>query len=314
VKSLAIFLNVFLVITLLIAVNPGCPKVENFQLSLNLLNCRALVNYNLPISIKIQKSVNLENYFEYLDSIVIKYDSLTAYNLSEHLLVKANHWIIDTLQNTDYYRMMARDSFVYNQKKLIVLPKGNTIVIPDSIKAKNILNSFEKIRIDVNIPEFKLRIFEDSIQLYEFPIRVGRNEKKYLKMSGRIQDLKTKTGEGSIVRHNRNPRYVNPLNNHEYFVTKRDDDRVTKLPQIPFVETEINGLRYGQLIHPTTNPETLGKAYSNGCIGTTEADAWIIYYYTPLGTQVRIRYDLDIINKAGDSISLEDIYGYKMKK
>jgi len=313
VKSLAIFLNVFLVITLLITLNLGCPIDENINLSLNLLNSKALVNYNLPISIKIQKSVNLENYFEYLDSIVIKYDSLTAYNLSEHLLVKANHWIIDTLQNTDYYRMMARDSFVYNQKKLIVLPKGNAIVIPDWIYAKKILNSFEKIKIDVNIPEFKLRIFEDSTQLYEFPVRVGRNEKKYLQMSGRIQDLKTKTGEGSIVRHNRNPRYVNPVNNHEYFVTKRDDNRVTKLPQIPFVETEINGLRYGQLIHPTTNPETLGKAYSNGCIGTKEADAWVIYYYAPIGTKIKIRYDLNVINKVGDSVNLKDIYRYKMK-
>ena len=122
-KSLAIFLNVFLVITLLITLKLSCPIDKNFNLSLNLLNSKALVKYNLPISIKIQKSVNLENYFEYLDSIVIKYDSLTAYDLSEHLLVRANPWIIDTLQNTDYYRMMARDSFVYNQKKLIVLPK-----------------------------------------------------------------------------------------------------------------------------------------------------------------------------------------------
>ena len=52
--------------------------------------------------------------------------------------------------------------------------------------------------------------------------------------------------------------------------------KVTKLPQIPFIETEINGIRNGQLIHPTTNPETLNKAYSNGCIGTKEADAWVI--------------------------------------
>ena len=149
--------------------------------------------------------------------------------------------------------------------------------------------------------------------LYEFPIRVGRDEKKHLEMSGRVQDLKTKTGDGRVVNHVRNPRYVNPVNNQEYFVTKRDDDRVTKLPQIPFIETEINGIRNGQLIHPTTNAVTLGKAYSNGCIGTNEADAWVIYYYAPVETKIKIRYDLRVVNEAGDSIVLKDIYGIKQK-
>jgi len=272
----------------------------------NILDSKAL--FYEPFNINVSKDITVENYFAYMDSIVKKHDSTLPYTLTEHLLVRANSWIIDTLQNTDYYRMMARDSFVYNQKKLIVLPKDASIVIPDLITAQKILNAFENTLIDVNIPEFKLRIYEDSIKLYEFPIRVGRNEEKYLEMSGRIQDLKTKTGAGFIVNHVRNPRYVNPVNNHEYFVTKRDDDSVTKLPQIPFIETEINGLRYGQLIHPTTNPITLGKAYSNGCIGTKEADVWTIYYYAPIGTKINIRYDLNVIDKKGKSIVLKDIY------
>ena len=264
-------------------------------------------------SIVVRDHVILKDYFDYLDSIIVKYDSLTAYKLTEHLLVRANPWIIDTLQNTDYYRMMSRDSFVYNQKKMIVLPKGSLLKIPDSIQVKRLLSSFKKTRIDVNIPEFKLRIYEDTIQLYEFDVRVGKNENKYLEMSGRVQDLKTKTGAGFIVNHVRNPRYVNPVNNHEYFVTKRDDGKVTKLPQIPFIETEINGLRYGQLIHPTTNPVTLRKAYSNGCIGTSEADAWMIYYYAPIDTNVKIRYDLTIFSEKGEAIILNDIYGYHKK-
>ena len=264
-------------------------------------------------SIVVRDHVILEDYFDYLDSIIVKYDSLKAYKLTEHLLVRANPWIIDTLQNTDYYRMMSRDSFVYNQKKMIVLPKGSLLKIPDSIQVKRLLGSFKKTRIDVNIPEFKLRIYEDTIQLYEFDVRVGKNENKYLEMSGRVQDLKTKTGEGFIVNHVRNPRYVNPVNNHEYYVTKRDDGKVTKLPQIPFIETEINGLRYGQLIHPTTNPVTLRKAYSNGCIGTSEADAWMIYYYAPIDTNVKIRYDLTIFSEKGEAIILNDIYGYHKK-
>jgi L,D-transpeptidase ErfK/SrfK len=149
--------------------------------------------------------------------------------------------------------------------------------------------------------------------LFEFPVRVGRNEKKYLEMSGRVQDLKTKTGKGEIVAHVRNPRFVNPVNNHQYFVTKRDDEKVTKLPQIPFIETEINGFRYGQMIHPTTNPETLGKAYSNGCIGTNEGDAWVIYYYAPINTKINIRYNLNVKGIDGVSLVLKDIYNYVKK-
>ena len=261
----------------------------------------------------LKKEITVENYFQFLDSLVNKYDSLTSYKLSEHLLVRANPWIIDTLQNTDYYRRIAQDSFVYNQKNMTVLAKGAILVIPDSILAEKIQNSFKSTLIDVNIPEFKLRIYEANNILYDFPVRVGRDEKVYLEMSGRIQDLKTKTGKGRIVNHVRNPRYVNPVNNHEYFVTKRDDERVTKLPQIPFVETEINGVRNGQLIHPTTNAVTLGKAYSNGCIGTSEADAWVIYYFAPLETKIEIRYDLNVVNKEGDSIILKDIYSKKKK-
>jgi len=258
----------------------------------------------------IHKAITVENYFQFMDSLVKKYDALTPYKLTEHLIVRGNLWIMDTLQNTDYYRMKARDSFVYRQKKMIALPIGNLIRIPDSIQAKKLLGEFQKTVIDINIPEFKLRIYEDAIQLYEFPVRVGRNEKKYLEMSGRVQDLKTKTGEGIAFKHVRNPRYVNPVNNHEYFVTNRDDKSVTKLPQIPFIETEINGVRSGQLIHPTTNPVTLGKAYSNGCIGTREGDAWVIYYYAPILTNIKIRYDLKVLNKEGDTIILNDVYGY----
>ena len=290
-----------------------CPKDDSFVVYSNHLIHKDLFRDSLPIKIEVNNNITIKKYFQYLDSIIKKYDSLTPYNLTEHLLVRSNPWIIDTLQNTDYYRQKARDSFVYDQKKMIALPKGSLIVIPDSIYVKKLLNSFQKTVIDINIPEFKLRIYEDSVERFKLPIRVGRNEKRFLKMSGRIEDLRTKTGTGFIIDHVRNPKYVNPVNNHEYSVTKRDDHKVTKLPQIPFIETELNGLRYGQLIHPTTNPVTLGKAYSNGCIGTKEADAWLIYYYAPIKTKITIRYDINVINEKGEKIVLKDIYGYDKK-
>lgn len=265
-------------------------------------------------TILVSKNITVSEYFNYLDSIVNRQNVLLSHNITEHILVRSNPWIIDTLANTDYYYMKAKDSFVYDQKEMIVLKKGSEIIIPDSIKVNSILKSFKNTKIVVNIPEFKLRIFEDTLMLYVFPIRVGRNEKKYLKMSDRITDLKTKHGSGTIVNHVKNPDYYNPVDNHKYIFTVRDDKKTTQMPQIPWVVTEINGVENGQLIHPTTNPVTLNKAYSNGCIGTKEADAWKIYYHSPIGTKIDIKYNLNVTDSIGNKIKVEDIYSYAYVK
>lgn len=266
---------------------------------------------SIPVSnelhVTINRNVPVEDYFNYIDSIVQKYDSIVPYELTEHVLIHANSWIIDSLANTDYYRMMAKDSFVYNQRKMIVLVKGIDLHIPDSLDAKKLISDLNKTIIDINIPAYKLRIYQDSL-LYTFPVRVGRNETKYLKMGDRDTNLKTRTGTGLIVSHVKDPDYYNPVNGRQYYATTRDDKRVTKMPQIPWLETELNGVRYGQLIHPTTNPKTLGKAYSNGCIGTSEAAAWVIYYFAPIGTRISVRYDLQEVTEHGETIILKDIY------
>ena len=257
----------------------------------------------------IDKDVKIKYYFDYIDSIIDKHSKRSTSKLSEHVLVRYNPWILNKLSNTDYYRLMEQDSFVYDQKELIVLEKGLELYIPDSIKIDSILKTFENTIIDINIPEYKLRIFIDSLLQKEFLVRVGRNENRYLEFGNRITDLRTQTGSGTIVAHVCNPDYYNPENGHQYFVTKRDDERITGLPQIPFLETEINGIRNGQLIHPTTNRQTLGKPCSNGCIGTSEGDAWIIYYYAPVGTKIDIRYDLKVKDSLGNETILKDIYG-----
>jgi len=265
----------------------------------------------LPKSIQINRNITVGEYFIYLDSLVKQYDSLVPYPLSEHLLVRHNSWVIDTLANTDYYRMIARDSFVYDQRKMTVLPKGSELQIPESSVARQMLLDFNKTEIDINIPEFKLNVFQDSILLHTFPVRVGQNRTRYLAMGDRPTDLRTKPGEGTIINHVKDPDFYNPVDGKQFFVTKRDDQRTTMMPQIPWIETEINGVRNGQMIHPTTNPETLGKAYSNGCIGTREADAWVIYYYGPIGTKVKIRYDLKTYDEGQVVALLKDIYQFK---
>ena len=259
--------------------------------------------------IVVSKDVPVKSYFQFMDSILQVYTERTPY-LSEHILVIYNSWIIDTLSHTDYYHMMERDSFVYDQRKMTVLPKGSLLKLPDSATARKLIEDFQHIWIDINIPEFKLRLFRDSTEIQWFPIRVGQNRSRYLVMDQRITDLRTHTGKGYIISHVKNPDFYNPVDGKRFYSTTRDDGRLTMMPQIPWIETEINGIRNGQMIHPTTNPQTLGKAYSNGCIGVREGDAWIIYYHAPIGTRIRIRYDLNPVEKGIDTLQLKDIYGY----
>jgi L,D-transpeptidase ErfK/SrfK len=287
----------------------GTISKDGFLMAFDFLETVQKQNSSKQIYIK--DTIRIRDYFNFIDLLVNTYGDFTEYPLSEHLLVRANPWIIDTLANTDYYRMAARDSFVYDQKQLIILPKGNVLRIPDSLMGCTLLQNFENTHIDVNIPEFKLRIYQDSALLYTFPIRVGQNRKRYLVMGDRRTDLRTKLGNGVIIKHVKDPDFYNPVDGKRFYLTKRDDKKTTLMPQIPWLETEIDGIRNGQMIHPTTNPETLGKAYSNGCIGVREADAWIIYYHAPIGTPINIRYDLKVEDENGNEKVLGDIYGYE---
>ena len=254
--------------------------------------------------------VTMRDYYCFIDSLVFHYDSLTSYPLSEHLLVNANPWIIDTLAAQDYYLMMERGVFVADNRDLVVLKEGDSLLIPNDTFASDIEARFQHTYLDVNIPEFRLRIVEYWDTSWTFPVRVGQYRTRYLELAGREVDLRTHTGEGKMVRHSRDPIFINPCDGKRFTHTRRDDNRTTFMPLIPWMEPEIDGVRYGQLIHPTTNPKTLNKASSNGCIGTREGDAWRIYYASPIGTRVRIRYDLRVPLEGGDTLELEDIYQY----
>ena len=164
-----------------------------------------------PLQAYVSRDITVGQYFKFMDSLASKYDSLVPYALSEHVLVRANPWIMDTLANTDYYRQMALDSFVYDQSKMIVLKAHDSLLIPDTAEGQRLIRDMEHTGIDVNIPEFKLRIYQDSLLLYTFPIRVGQHRKRYLAMGDRITDLRTKTGKGKIVRLERNPDFYNPV-------------------------------------------------------------------------------------------------------
>lgn len=259
----------------------------------------------------VEEDVTVGAYFTYMKELARKYDQLLFYPIDEYAIVHANPWLIDSLANTDYYLRKEKGEFVYDQRSLIALHRGELLQIPDSARVCALQDAFGHTELDLNIPACRLRIkvYEETIS--EMPVRVGRNERKYLAMAGARVDLRTRPGEGKIIRLDRDPVYINPADNRRYYQTRRDDGRYTLLPRIPWLEPEINGRRYGQWIHPTTNAETLGWPYSNGCIGTSEAGAWRLYYYAPVGTKITIRYDLTEQAPDGMEVIYPDIYGWR---
>ena len=238
-------------------------------------------------------------------------DSVASVHLPEQLsvsgdlvLVAANPWILDSLRQTDYRDAAAKGRMIDDLNKELIIPAGAPIRIPDSLEAIQIADSLRSTRLVLNIPEFKLRLIRAADTILTASVRVGRNEQIFLEAVGHEVDLRTPVGEGHIYRVWRTPKSVNLHTGEVYEVTRRDDNRVTKMPPVPSLEPEINGYRTGKMIHATTNPVTLGKAYSHGCVGVSEADMWTIYFNMPVGAKVEFRYDL---NSGGKTF--KDVYG-----
>lgn len=263
--------------------------------------------HHRPVIYQIGEDVTLKNYLTYIADLVEHLEDSLGLPLDEYSLVHHNPWIMDSLVATDYYHLKQRGKSVTDPLSLAILRKGDTLFVPSQSELMSIRNQLSNIQLDLNIPEFKLRILENGKVSHTFPVRVGKVEKKYLAMAGREVDLRTRTGEGEIVRINRTPDFINPVDNRRYRMTRRDDGVMTTLPNVPWIEPELDGQRHGQLIHPTTNIATLGKAYSNGCVGLREGDMWLLYYHAPLGTRVVFRYELGS-DLAQNDTEIRDIY------
>lgn len=291
---------------------PGVQSNTNDSLS---LPAEEVVEKAIPKNyLRVNRDVYGRDYFEYMDSLATALDSVLLYEVDEYMLVHANPWVLDTLVNQDYYLRMEKGEFVKDQKALVVLHRGDSLEIPSPAKADSISAMLRSVTIDVNIPEYTLRILLGDSVLHRVPVRIGKNKSAYLAMAGREINLQTPVGEGEIIRIERDPWYINPVDNKRYKSTRRDDGRYTELPKIPFLEPTIDGRRQGSLLHPTTNLSTLEKAVSNGCVGMREADAWRVYYYAPIGTRVVFRYDLEGLGETGDPVTFRDVYGWKGKR
>lgn len=266
-----------------------------------------LADDTLP-QISVNQPIKMSEYFDVMDDFIDRYNEIQNTSLNEYIFVHCNPWIIDSLAATDYYAMKEKGYVVLDNRNLILLNPGDKLNLPDSAEIMKIKLKLDSIWLDVNIPEYKLRIRKGDEVLYSFPIRIGQNKKRYLATAKRVVSLKTDLGVGKISKSIREPYFLNPVNGRHFTTTKRDDGIVTEMPLIPWLETEINGVKNGDMIHPTTNLKTLNKAYSNGCIGLRESDAWYVYYYAPVGTKVVIRYDLNLKNENGEEIILKDVY------
>ena len=294
----------FLTFTFLVI---GCQNTKTDNNSGDKLNLENEAD-KASIKIVVNKDVPIKSYFKWMDSIVEEHNQKYEYCIDEYIIVHQNNWIIDTLAHTDYYYQMDRGIFSEDPQALLALTKDQVLVIPDSIQTQKLRDQLSNTHLEINIPEFRLRIIQNDKELYKFPIRVGKVGSKYLAMARRKVDMRTMPGMGEIVRVNKDPIYMNPVDNKRYESTSRDDKKRTGLPAIPWLEPSINGVKIGQLIHPTTNMATLEKATSNGCIGLRESDAWIVYYYAPLGTKVIVKYQLEGKNDQGETVQFEDIY------
>jgi len=307
-KITAIKYIVFLSFAVCIA---ACDKVDDLtKIPLESIE-DVSINSN-EIIVEVERDIQMGDYFDFMEKLVDTLNSTLPYTLTEHLLVHANSHIIDRLAATDYYTTKAKNQFIYDPSKIVILEKGEHIRIPAHREIQELIRNQTNTYIDINIPEYTLQIVQYDREIARFPVRVGQNKVRYWEVTKREEDLRTKHGEGYISWINKNPIYMNPVDAHTYTSTLRDDGQRTLLPQIPFLHPTINGHEYGQAIHPTTNPTTLGKAYSNGCVGVKEADAWRIYYHAPVGTKVKIRYDLIVCDEKGKTSILPDIYEYEI--
>ena len=289
----------------------SCKNKPKIEAPIVVVNADTIVVKTSLFTHFVPQNIQIKDYFGYMDSLARAYDSLVPYKLTAHLIARTNPWLMDSLESTDYYRQKEKGVLVYDQKQLIILKQGDSLTIPTDTIAKGILAKQAQTMLDVNIPEFQLRIVEGSDTIGTFPVRVGQNRITKWAVFDKNAKLRTRTGNGKIVNVYLKSTFLDPVDGRISEKTKRDDGDSTFLPLMPWLEPEINGESFGQLIHPTSNQKTLGKAYSNGCIGTGEASMWRIYYYAPVGTKVRISYNLNSKDSVGSAIKLKDIYGKK---
>ncbi len=263
-----------------------------------------------PVAVLITDTIRMNSLHQFLDSLAVSYLPDTLRTLGHILLAAENPRLLNAIRSADYYRArQSSGAIIRDLDSAVALVPGTLFRIPDQEHATQMASRIRKNRIELNIPEFRIRLLNGPDTLCSCPVRVGRNERALLEVVGHEVDLRTPVGTGTIIRVRRHPVSVNLHTGEPYVITRRDDGIVTKMPDIPSFEPMLDGKRWGKMIHAATNQVTLGQPYSHGCVGVTEACMWTLYFMTPEGTAVSFRYDLEPGIQQGDSTRLPDIYG-----
>ena len=258
--------------------------------------------------VQLKGPVKFDQLHNLLDSLAAAHFPDDLLTLAPALLAWENPWLLDSIRQYDYYRARLNGSFIENLNEEILFHSAFSLKIPDNTRATVLKQIIRENRIDVNIPAFRLVVINRSDTLCSCPVRVGRNETMFLEAVGHEVDLRTPIGIGTVFKVRRYPRSVNLHTGEPYVKTLRDDGRITQMPGIPSLEPKLDGKRWGKMIHATTNQATLGKAWSHGCVGLTEACMWTLYFLAPEGTALAFRYDLGARGSSPDATGLPDIY------
>ena len=86
----------------------------------------------------LEQDVSMKDYLEWANHQAILWDSLLPHYVNEYVLIRHNHWIIDSLASKDYYRLKERGMVCLNQQDLVVLHQGDTIRVPDALEAERL--------------------------------------------------------------------------------------------------------------------------------------------------------------------------------
>jgi len=145
------------------------------------------------------------------------------------------------------------------------------------------LTSIASYLIDINIPEYTLRLYENGLLINTFPIAVGKSITPSILGDFRIATM---------------------VNNPTWYPQGKDP--VPPGPDNPLGPWWL-GLDYPSYgIHGNNAPSSIGKAQSKGCIRMRNEDVEYLARKVQKGTQVRLRYEPIVLIK--DSVPKFAIY------
>lgn len=144
--------------------------------------------------------------------------------------------------------------------------------------------------IDINIPEYMLRILAEDELIFEGLIGVGRT------------NYETPLGEFKILNRIENPIWY-----------PKGKDPVLPGPTNPLGRYWLGLSKKGYGIHGNIDPASIGKLASSGCIRMKNEDIQYLYHLIQVGTPVTIRYQtLFLEEKSHEEPYLRilyDVYG-----